>query len=1063
VSTEVAGFAIDEFLGSGGIADVYRAKREVDGGVVALKILREPERSRANVRRFLREGYLLQRLQHPGLPLCYQVVDGARPTLVLEILEGRTLSERLSQSGPLSSDEVFSVALAMLRVLGFLHHRGVIHRDVKASNIYLCQDKRVILMDLGLAMDPEDPFTTTLGDVMGTYAYMAPEQIAGAEVDPRSDLYSLGITLYEALCGRRPYSARGTAGYLRAHRAGGAQPLAERVREAPIRLMDFIHQLMARDPSARPSSAGIAAALLTGRESGHNELRAPPLVGRWAAQGAIEAVIDGAGVVHIVGEIGAGTGRVARMALRLAHEAGLECMAMRFRPWGVQRHLLPQLANALSIILGETLPNRVDPVRDGLQQMAAEGPFLLLIEDLHLASPEDLSLLTTLVSAVPGASVVTTALFAQSGLPGREVALRSLERDEVSGLVAPMLGSSSPPANLASLLHRETGGLPALVVQAVRELHGRGALRCEGLDDDGEPQWTLDTGAANVGSFGLRPLFRQALAELPRAGHRVLEVLAVSGGPVPMDVLIAAADVDRSGLDIHNLLRLGLASLQTSANDDWVSIRRPALTALVHESLAADRERAIHLALSEALEGHPPSPWRDEAMALHAVLGAEGESKVRRLLDLGNRAMFGGEVRRARAILAHLAEHPPEDPILNAEVALLRGQLMLRDGRLEDARVAFVAARQLAREGHEQALVGWATLGLARVQLETGSGIRCEALTLEAEKIFALAEPSHLANGWLMFLKGTCSFHRGSERAALERLQGAAREAEAAKEPELLARIHCAMGMVHSFGGRADQAGRFLAATLDRCERERYCPATCCMLEQLAGIRTQQGQLGEAIELLDRAMRAARGLGHPYLEARMGVSRARVHLAAGDLQGAHKLLRRYRAAREPRADIITRLGHHVTAGELRFQSGDRQAALASFDQATDLARKLGHAVIAAYGEGMTGVLTASAHPLEDALDVLEKVRARHYMARLLLAGAEIVGDAAAVSAAVKVARQAGDKPVLLRALHVQGGEDAWAEAVGIAMDLRDGAGSLLRRHVSSLAALRWALEAERRS
>jgi len=1062
VSIEVAGFVIDEFLGSGGIADVYRAVADQDRRVVALKILRDPERSRANVRRFLREGYLLQRLAHEGLPLCYQVVDAPRPTLVLELLEGRTLSERLNQAGPLHADEVFAVALAMLRVLGFLHHRGVIHRDVKSSNIYLCEDGRVILMDLGLAMDPEDPFTTTLGDVMGTYAYMAPEQIAGAEVDPRSDLYSLGITLYEALCGRRPYSARGTAGYLRAHRAGGAQPLAERVRDAPIRLMDFIHQLMARDPSARPSSAGIAAALLTGRESGHNELRAPPLVGRWAARGAIEAVIDGAGVVHIVGEIGAGTGRVARMALRLAHDAGLECIAMRFRPWGVQRNLLPQLANALAIILQSPVPARIDPVREGLQQMAAEGPFLLLIEDLHLAPPEDLALLGELVAVAPGVSVVTTALFAQEGLPGREVALRSLERDEVSGLVARMLGSSSPPANLASLLHRETGGLPALVVQAVRELHGRGALRCDGLDDDGEPQWTLDAGAANVGSFGLRPLFRQALTELPRPGHRALAVLAVAGGPVPMDVLIAAAEVDRAGLDIHNLLRLGLASQRSSADDDWIRIRRPALTALVHESLSPEQEREMHRALASAVEDHSPSPWRDEALALHAVLGAEDDGKVRRLIDLGSKALFAGEVLRTRLILSHLVEQPPEDSLLNAEVAHLRGQLMLRDGRLEDARVAFVAARQLAREGCEQPLVGWATLGLARVQLETGSGIRCEALTLEAEKIFALCPQDRFAAGWLLFLKGTCSFHRGSERSALERLQNAAREAEAAGEPELLARIHCAMGMVHSFGGRAEQAGRFLASTLERMDQARVCPATCCMLEQLASIRSSQGRLGEAVELLDRAMRNARTLGHPYLEARMGVSRGRVHLAAGDLRGAAKLLRRFRAAREPRADVLTRLAHHVTAGEIRFQSGDRQAALASFDQATDLARKLGHAVIAAYGEGMTGVLTASAHPLEDALDVLEKVKARHYMARLLLAGAEIVGDAAAVSAAVKVARQAGDKPVLLRALHVQGGEEAWAEAVGIAMDLRDGAGSLLRRHVSNLPALRWALEAERR-
>jgi tetratricopeptide (TPR) repeat protein len=1063
VSTEVAGFRVDEFLGSGGIADVYRGISERDGRVVALKVLREPERSRANVRRFLREGYLLQRLQHEGLPRCFEVIEEPRPVLVLEELEGSTLSERLSQHGPLHADAVFGVALAMLRVLGFLHHRGVIHRDVKASNIYLCADQRVVLMDLGLAMDPEDPFTTTLGDVMGTYAYMAPEQIAGAEVDPRSDLYSLGVTLYEALCGRRPYSARGTAGYLRAHRSGGAQPLAERVKDAPIRLMDFIHQLMARDPSARPSSAGIAAALLTGREGGHNELRAPPMVGRWAARGAIEAVIDGGGVVHLVGEIGAGTGRVARMALGLAHEAALESIALRFRPWGAQRHLLPQLANALGLLLATELEAEPKVLREALEHLIAEGPFLLLLEDLHLATPEDLSLLNGLLEAAPDISMVTTALFGQAGLPGREVALRPLEREETSSLVARMLGTSSPPANLAALLHRETGGLPALVVQAVRELHARGALRCEGLDDDGEPHWMLDVGVAHVGSYGLRPLFRQALTDLPRDARGVLEVLAVAGVPIPMEVAISAAGVDRSGLEVHNLLRLGLAMQERKRDGDWIAIRRPALTSLVHESLTPDRQHEIHRALARAIEQLPPGDWRDEASALHAVLGAGADGEVRDMIALGTKALRGGAVLRAKVILAHLAERPPEDLIRNGEVALLRGQLMLREGRLEEARVAFVAARQLAREGHAESLVGWATVGLARVQLESGSGIRCEALTLEAEKIFALAEPDPLPQAWLAYLKGYCSYLRGSERNALERLQQAGHDARSVGEGELALMAHCASAAVHTLAGRPDQAGRYLEAMLEQLEERRSCPASCCLLSQLADIRCSEGRLGEAVELLASATARARAAGHPYLEARMGVGTARVHMAAGDHAGARRLLRRFRAAREARADAATRLAHHVTAGELRFASGDRQAALASFDQATDLARKLGHAVIAAYGEGMTGVLTASAHPLEDALDVLEKVGARHYMARLLLAGAEIVGDAAAVSAAVKVARLAGDKPLLLRALHVQGGEEAWAEAVGIAMDLRDGAGSLLHRYVAAQPALRWALEAERRS
>ncbi len=482
----------------------------------------------------------------------------------------------------------------------------------------------------------------------------------------------------------------------------------------------------------------------------------------------------------------------------------------------------------------------------------------------------------------------------------------------------------------------------------------------------------------------------------------------------------------------------------------------------MHESLSADQQRAIHRALAAALEAFPRSTWRDEALALHEVLGVEAGVETRRMIALGSRALEGGQLLRTRAVLSHLAERPPEDSSLNSEVALLRGRLMLREGRIEDARVAFVAARQLARDGADERLVGWATVGLARVQLESGSGIRCEALTLEAEKLFASLPLEQRAQSWLHYLKGTCSMLRGSERSALERLQAAARELEGPEEPELEALVRCAIAQTHTLCGRPEQAGLYLQGWVADGARQDCCPASGCLLEQLAGIRCSEGRLGEAVKLLERAVAIVRRIGHPYLEARMGVARARVHMAAGDLSGAQSLLRRSRAAREVRADINTRLAHHVTAGELRFQSGDRQAALASFDQATDLARKLGHAVVAAYGEGMTGVLTASAHPLEDALDVLEKVGARQYMARLLLAGAEIVGDAAAVSAAVKVARQAGDKPVLLRALHVQGGEEAWAEAVGIAMDLRDGAGSLLHRHVTALPALRWALEAERR-
>ena len=206
-------FEVLRKLGSGGLADVFAATSDRFDHEVALKVLRDPDRSRAHRRRFLREGLLLQRLKCPHLPACYEVVDGQRPYIVLEVLDGCTLSQRIRKHGVVDPAAVETIARVVLDALAWLHAHGVVHRDVKAGNVFLCKDDRILVLDLGLAVDPSDPLTTTLGDVMGTYAYMAPEQIAGGETDHRADLYSLGVTLYESLAGRRPYKAKGATGW----------------------------------------------------------------------------------------------------------------------------------------------------------------------------------------------------------------------------------------------------------------------------------------------------------------------------------------------------------------------------------------------------------------------------------------------------------------------------------------------------------------------------------------------------------------------------------------------------------------------------------------------------------------------------------------------------------------------------------------------------------------------------------------------------------------------------------------------------------------------------------
>ena len=160
-------WVLEEQIGAGGLSDVWRAPQP-RRAIAALKILREPDRSEAHTRRFLREGLLLGRLEHASLPRCPAASEEPSPHLVLELLEGETLSEHLRTHGPMDPERASLVLENLLKVLHYLHQHGIIHRDVKPSNVYIARDRRVLLLDLGLAVDPEDPLTTTLGDVMGT-------------------------------------------------------------------------------------------------------------------------------------------------------------------------------------------------------------------------------------------------------------------------------------------------------------------------------------------------------------------------------------------------------------------------------------------------------------------------------------------------------------------------------------------------------------------------------------------------------------------------------------------------------------------------------------------------------------------------------------------------------------------------------------------------------------------------------------------------------------------------------------------------------------------------------
>ena len=197
-------YEIEGEVASGGMATVFRARDTSLGRMVAVKVLRPDMATATGEARFLREARTLASFSHPNMVSIHDADrhDGLS-YYVMDLVEGETLAERL-EKGPLDGRDAFRLGRDLLDVLDSIHRAGVVHRDIKPSNIFLV-DGRALLADFGIARveEPTDDTLTAEGRGPGTPAYMSPEQAKGAPASPQSDLYSLGMVLYEALSGNR--------------------------------------------------------------------------------------------------------------------------------------------------------------------------------------------------------------------------------------------------------------------------------------------------------------------------------------------------------------------------------------------------------------------------------------------------------------------------------------------------------------------------------------------------------------------------------------------------------------------------------------------------------------------------------------------------------------------------------------------------------------------------------------------------------------------------------------------------------------------------------------------
>ncbi len=671
--------------GRGGMAVVLEVVHTETGERRAIKLLLPTHADEDLGRRLIREHRALARLDHENVVKVYEVGSHeGRPYFVMEYLEGKDLSEVAPDWQQLPPPERFrrarKVLIAMARALEHIHSRGLVHRDVTPGNVMLLPDGRVKLMDFGVVKEPGDDLTT-VGEVIGTIAYIAPEQIQGGAVDARADLYSMGAVFYLMLTGRRPFNARTLAGYMDKHLHRDVRPPRELVPTIPELADQVCVRLLAKKPSDRFASATHLLHILHASAQpgpGPDQVGwSPSLVGRAAEMARIQAVLhpmfsvqggddrQRGSILIIEGADGLGRNRLATEVDLMARQHGLAVTRSRSiggdqRAFETFRPLYEDLLSegsaaqpALAATFGDDRAHagrrveRYAVMKAFADILAASGPRLLILHELQRAERGSIELAEYLIRNLvvaagrPFAVIVTRTASddtndpihgivsgERTGKAAERIVLTPLGPSGVEELLLAVVADGPLVRQLAFRIHQEGAGNPFIIAEMIRGLVEAGAIsRSSARGARGRLLWTADEVAHSAlpvpGS--LREVLRERLAPLPPDALHVAAALAVARSDLDTEMLASVCEMneERVLVAVDALVRARLARERNVDGEERVNLVRNRVRDVVLEQQSADTIRRMHHRLGDVLElrYRRNSEPIVESLARHFALG----------------------------------------------------------------------------------------------------------------------------------------------------------------------------------------------------------------------------------------------------------------------------------------------------------------------------------------------------------------------------------------------------------------------------------------------------------